>query len=60
MNKEFVKDAMGITTKENMEEGQVVFKEGEPAFKGLLGRPISIIGWSREALSATIPKPNSW
>jgi CRP/FNR family cyclic AMP-dependent transcriptional regulator len=31
MNKEFVKDAMGITTKENMEEGQVVFKEGEPA-----------------------------
>jgi CRP-like cAMP-binding protein len=31
MDKEFVKEAMIITTKESLEEGQVVFKEGDPA-----------------------------
>lgn len=31
MDKDFVKEAMEITTKENLEEGQMVFKEGDPA-----------------------------
>jgi len=31
MDKDFVKEAMDITTKENLEEGQVVFEEGDPA-----------------------------
>lgn len=31
MDKDFVKAVMDITTKENLEEGQVVFKEGDPA-----------------------------
>lgn len=31
MDKDFVKDAMDITTKENLDEGQVVFREGDPA-----------------------------
>ena len=31
MDKEFVKEAMDISTKENLEEGQVMFKEGDPA-----------------------------
>ena len=31
MDKDFVKEAMDNTTKENLEEGQVVFKEGDPA-----------------------------
>lgn len=31
MGKDFVKEAMDITTKENLEEGQLVFKEGDPA-----------------------------
>jgi CRP-like cAMP-binding protein len=31
MDKEFVKEAMDLSTKENLEEGQVVFKEGDPA-----------------------------
>ena len=30
-DKDFVKEAMDIATKENLEEGQVVFKEGDPA-----------------------------
>lgn len=31
MDKNFVKEAMDVTTKENLEEGQVVFNEGDPA-----------------------------
>jgi len=31
MDKNFVKEAMDIATKENLEEGQVVFKEGDSA-----------------------------
>ena len=31
MDKDFVKEAMDISTKENLEEGQIVFKEGDPA-----------------------------
>ena len=31
MDTDFVKEAMDATTKENLEEGQVVFKEGDPA-----------------------------
>lgn len=31
MDKDFVKEAMDIATKENLEEGQVMFKEGDPA-----------------------------
>ena len=31
MDKNFVKEAMDIATKENLEEGQMVFKEGDPA-----------------------------
>jgi len=31
MDPNFVKEAMGATTKENLEEGQVVFREGDPA-----------------------------
>lgn len=31
MNKDFVKEAMVNSTKENLEEGQTVFKEGDPA-----------------------------
>ena len=31
MDKDFVKDAMDNTTKVNLEEGQVVFREGDPA-----------------------------
>ncbi|WP_372681257.1 cyclic nucleotide-binding domain-containing protein [Desulfosarcina sp.] len=31
MDTDFVKEAMAATTKENLEEGQVVFKEGDPA-----------------------------
>ena len=31
MDPDFVKEAMGATTKENLEEGQVVFREGDPA-----------------------------
>ena len=31
MNKDFVTEAMAITTKETLEEGQTVFTEGDPA-----------------------------
>ncbi len=31
MDTDFVKEAMAATTKENLEEGQVVFREGDPA-----------------------------
>ena len=31
MNPDFVKEAMDATTKEQLEEGQVVFREGDPA-----------------------------
>jgi len=31
MDKDFVKEAMDISTKENLEEGHIVFKEGDPA-----------------------------
>ena len=31
MDPDFVKEAMGATTKENLKEGQVVFREGDPA-----------------------------
>ena len=31
MDTDFVKEAMAATTKENLEEGEVVFKEGDPA-----------------------------
>lgn len=31
MDTDFVKEAMAATTKENLEEGEVVFREGDPA-----------------------------
>jgi CRP-like cAMP-binding protein len=31
MDTDFVKEAMDATTKEHLEEGQVVFREGDPA-----------------------------
>lgn len=31
MDKDFVKAAMGISTKENYDEGEAVFREGDPA-----------------------------
>lgn len=31
MDKDFVKEAMDLSTKENLEEGQVMFKEGDAA-----------------------------
>ncbi len=31
MDKDFVKSAMELSTKENLEEGKAVFKEGDPA-----------------------------
>jgi CRP-like cAMP-binding protein len=59
MNKAFVKAAMDITTREDKEEGQVVFREGDPAeafFILVKGRiKLTLGGKSREVYIAYQP-----